>query len=138
MSVLQRVSCRRPAGSGILRRAAGLAAAGLLMSHAAANAEGGPSVGELLAVCERAAAAGHRGVDAATCEWFAVPCDCKLLRGEDDAVRWCMPAQEGIDTATLKVVAALRRALARDASLAAADTRSLVPGIMAGLYPCAD
>jgi hypothetical protein len=91
----------------------------------------GPTVVELLAACERGRAAGDVGVDAALCEWYAVPCDCsgKVV---DAGPRWCMPDDESIDAALPKVLAALRAEPRRQAP--AAD---VVPEIMARLYPCA-
>jgi hypothetical protein len=116
--------------------AAAVLAAGVFLSGAAAAAEAaggaGPSVGELLAVCERGLRQGERGTDAAGCEWFAVPCDCKATRADADAARWCMPPDEDIGRAMRRVVAELRREpdLSRQAQPAVAR-------IMAGLYPCA-
>lgn len=109
----------------------------LLTASGRLRAEGGPSVADLLAVCERARARDYTGVDAATCEWFAVPCDCKPSRDKDDA-RWCMPAEESVDAAVIKVVAALRDAAARDKTLLSADVQRAVPPVMAALYPCGE
>ncbi|WP_295880184.1 Rap1a/Tai family immunity protein [uncultured Thiohalocapsa sp.] len=86
---------------------------------------------ELLAACERGRAAGDRGVDAALCEWYAVPCDCKG-RAPATGPRWCVPAAESIDAALPKVLAALRAAPQQQA-----PALEVVPGIMARLYPCA-
>jgi hypothetical protein len=96
-----------------------------------AGAGTGPTVAELLAACERGRAAGDVGVDAALCEWYAVPCDC-AGKAPQTGPRWCMPEDEPIDAALPKVLAALRAEPRRQAP--AAD---VVPGIMARLYPCA-
>ena len=90
-----------------------------------------PSVAELLAVCERGSAAGNTGVDAAICEWYAVPCDCKQARADADAEHWCLPETESVDSAMLRVVGELRRVPDR-----AAAAEQVVPGIMSRLYPC--
>jgi hypothetical protein len=104
----------------------------LLFSIAnAVPAHAGPSVAELLAVCEGGRAAGNRGVDAAICEWYAVPCDCKPARTDADAQRWCLPQSESLDSAMLRVVGELRRVPDR-----AAAAEQVVPGILSRLYPC--
>lgn len=115
-----------------------LLAGWLLAGSAGLRAEGGPSVADLLTVCERARAQGDTGVDAATCEWFAVPCDCKPPRDDDDRARWCMPAEESVDAAVLKVIEALRDAAEHDAALLSADVHRAVPPVMAALYPCGE
>jgi hypothetical protein len=101
---------------------------------AAAPADGasGPTVAELLAVCERGRAAGDVGVDAAMCEWYAVPCDC-AGKAPDTGPRWCMPEAETIDLALPKVLSALR-AVPHQQTAAA----EVVPSVMARLYPCVD
>lgn len=114
---------------------AGALCAGLLaLPHAVLPAQPpvGPTVAELLAACERGRAAGDRGVDAALCEWYAVPCDCKGM-APATGPRWCMPAAESIDAALPKVLAALRAEPQQQAPALA-----VVPGIMARLYPCVD
>ena len=58
-----------------------------LASAPAPSARAGPTVEELLAVCERGRAAGGVGVDAAMCEWYAVPCDC-TGKAPDVGQRW--------------------------------------------------
>lgn len=89
----------------------------------------GPSVAELLAVCDRAFARGNSGKDAAACEWYAAPCACKL-RGPG-APRWCVPDSESIDGTVRKVLAELRRHPDQQAS-----TDRVVPQILGRIYPC--
>ncbi len=89
----------------------------------------GPTVAQLLAACARGRAAGDLGVDAAICDWYAVPCDCAGKRRAER--RWCMPAGEPIDAARPEVLAALRKE-PRQSRLAI----SVVPEVMARLYPC--
>jgi len=89
-----------------------------------------PSVAQLLAACERGLAAGNVGVDAAFCEWYAVPCDCKVT-GTDEPPRWCLPSSESIDTAMRRVVTALRAYPSPDD-----DAEPVVARILSGLYPC--
>jgi hypothetical protein len=88
----------------------------------------GPTVGELIATCDRGRAQGNRGVDAAACEWLAAPCACRLHEAPPEQGRWCVPGSETIDATVAKVVAGLR--LAPDRSAPA------VAEILAGLYPC--
>jgi hypothetical protein len=108
------------------------------------GAQSGPSVAQLLAACARAEAAGFAGIDAALCEWYAVPCDCSAKSvpksvpksapesaPESAAPRWCLPAEVSIDAALPRVLAALR-AEPRQADPA----RLAVPAVMARLYPC--
>jgi hypothetical protein len=95
------------------------------------DALAGPSVDELLAACERGVAQGNAGVDSALCEWYAVPCDCKLTRPNLAIEPWCMPASISIDQAMLRVVGELRRQ--PDGS---APAEQVVPDILARLYPC--
>lgn len=102
-----------------------------LASASTASARAGPTVGELLAVCERGRTAGGVGVDAAMCEWYAVPCDC-AGKAPEEGPRWCMPTDESVTAALAKVVAALRRAPDPQAAVA-----EVVPTVMARLYPCA-
>jgi hypothetical protein len=97
---------------------------------AAADADGGPTVGRLLAACERGLAAGNTGTDAALCEWYAVPCDCKLTR-DAGLPRWCMPLDEPVERAMRRVVAQLRTH-----SDPAADAPAVVAGILSRPYPC--
>ena len=119
-------SCRPPC-----RQAWSSSAVAALALLFASVAVAGPSVGELLAVCERGLRHGGTGVDAASCEWFAVPCECKATRADPGAPRWCLPPDEALDLAVRKVVAALR---GRDPIQPAAP---VVEDIMADLYPCA-
>lgn len=94
-----------------------------------AVAGGGASVGEVIAVCERARAQGNVGVDAAACEWYAAPCDCSLLN--DTPVTWCVPTTEPTERVIQRVVAALRRH-----PNPAAAAAPVVAGVLAELYPC--
>lgn len=96
------------------------------------GAQSGPSVAQLLAACARAEAAGQVGVDAALCEWYAVPCDCSAKAAPASAApRWCMPAEVSIDAALPRVLAALRTEPRQ-----ADPARLVVPDVMARLYPC--
>jgi hypothetical protein len=92
--------------------------------------DGGPTIAQLLAACERGRAAGDVGMDAAMCEWFAVPCDCGA-GAASTAPRWCMPDDEPIDAALPKVLAALRTQPRQSA-----PAQPAVAQIMARLYPC--
>jgi hypothetical protein len=89
----------------------------------------GPSVAVLLQVCDRAAAQGNRGVDAAMCEWYAAPCACKL-RGTG-ADPWCVPEGEDIDLTVRKVLAELRGS----GDPTAPAERSVAEALVR-LYPC--
>ena len=91
----------------------------------------GPSVGALIAACERGVAQGNTGVDSALCEWYAVPCDCKLTRPGLNAEPWCMPASVSIDEAMGRVIGELRRQPDRTI-----PAEQVVPGILGRLYPC--
>ena len=95
------------------------------------GARAGPTVDELLAACERGVAQGNTGVDSALCEWYAVPCDCKLTRPNLAIEPWCMPASVSIDEAMLRVIGELRRQPDRSA-----PAEQVVPGILGRLYPC--
>ncbi|WP_295538881.1 Rap1a/Tai family immunity protein [uncultured Thiohalocapsa sp.] len=106
-------------------------AAPLLTTEPATAVRAGPTVAQLLAVCERARIAGGVGVDAAMCEWYGVPCDC-AVKAPEAAPRWCLPEAESTDTVLAKVLAQLRRAPNPQAPVAA-----VVPAVMARLYPCA-
>ena len=71
-------------------------------------AAAGPTVGEVLSVCERAAAGGNRGVDAAACEWYTAPCDCKVRTPATEGLHWCVPESEPIEATVTKVIDGLR------------------------------
>lgn len=110
-----------------------VAALSLLLSVVSAQAwsqQQGPTVAQLLAACERGRAAGDVGVDAALCEWYAVPCDCPGKQPAQ-AAKWCMPEDESIDAALPKVLAALRAEPGKSA-----PASDVVPAVMARLYPC--
>jgi Rap1a immunity proteins len=109
--------------------AAGLIMAALVDSGCAFAA--GPTVGALVAVCDRAFAQGFSGVDAAACEWFAAPCACKLRDSESAVLPWCVPDTEPIETTVGKVVALLRVMPDRDA-----PAEPVVRAVLMRLYPC--
>jgi hypothetical protein len=87
------------------------------------------SVGQLLAACDRGAAKGNRGVDAALCEWYAAPCGCKPV--PPGGPRWCPPAAEPVELIAARVVEQL--SLLPDPSVA---VDLAVPKILAHIYPC--
>jgi hypothetical protein len=106
----------------------------VLLSVALAESDAlaaGPTVGALLEVCDRAFAQGYQGLDAATCEWFAAPCACKLRDRDGGDLPWCVPDSESIDATVRKVVAALRLSPDRDA-----PAEPAVQAILTRLYPC--
>ena len=117
--------------SAVAARSLVVPSALLILSITSTSAFAGPSVGDLLAACERGLAQGNTGVDSALCEWYAVPCECKLTRPNADLEPWCMPETESIDAAMLAVIGELRRK--PDRSLPA---EQVVPGILGRLYPC--
>jgi len=90
-----------------------------------------PSVATLLATCDRGFARGNTGVDAAACEWFAVPCKCNSRYASADMPRWCIPRSETIEQTVRKVIAELRRYPKPTASV-----DSVVPEMLTKLYPC--
>ncbi len=110
--------------------ATGLVVCTALVAAPVGAAGAGPTVAELLAVCERGQAAGGVGVDAALCEWYALPCDCSG-KAPDVGPRWCLPDAASPDTALAQVLVALRT---EPRQQAAAD--AVVPDIMVRLYPC--
>lgn len=110
------------------RRALLLSIALLAVGNAAARE---PSVADLVSVCDRALAQGNKGLDAAMCEWFAAPCECKVGRSDGSAARWCVPDGESIDGTVEKVLVRLRRYPDQSAEAAA-----VVPGLLAEIYPC--
>jgi hypothetical protein len=85
--------------------------------------EPGPTVAQLLSVCDRALTA--------ACEWFAAPCACKPRGRDGSALPWCVPDSESIDAVVRQVVTALRLAPSPDAPADAA-----VRDILERLYPC--
>lgn len=90
-----------------------------------------PSVAQVLEVCARAAASGHQGVDTATCEWYAIPCACKVGRSDPEADRWCIPTGESTARTVRKVVAELRLVPDQQTPIDA-----VTPDILARLYSC--
>ncbi|MGE5153388.1 MAG: Rap1a/Tai family immunity protein [Bdellovibrio bacteriovorus] len=115
-----------------LARACAVLMAALFLPPTPAVA-GGPAVGDLIAVCDRAFDQGFGGVEAATCEWFAVPCGCKRQDSEDRTPPWCVPEGEPIDLTVRKVVAALRLDPNPEA-----PAEPAVRAALARLYPCAE
>ena len=91
----------------------------------------GPSVAALVATCDRGLAQGNTGVDAAACEWFAVPCECRGGHTNAKMPPWCIPKSEAIEQTVRKVVAELRRYPDPTAGV-----ESVVPAILARIYPC--
>ena len=91
----------------------------------------GPTVGELLAVCERASVNGNVGVDAAACEWYVAPCDCKVRTPATEGLHWCVPESEPIKSTVTKVVAELKLSADHASPADVAVARA-----MARLYPC--
>jgi hypothetical protein len=110
-------------------RSIGVAFACLALLPVTSAGAAGPTVGDLLSVCDRALARGNTGKDAAACEWYAAPCACKY-RGPD-APRWCVPDSESIDGTVRKVIAQLRRYPDKGAS-----TDRVVPEMLSDIYPC--
>lgn len=102
-----------------------------LMAVGAPVWAGGPDVGELLALCDRAAISGFQGRDGAACEWYAVPCACKLRDPASGAEPWCVPESESIEATRDKVLAALRAG--SEPSESAEDAAAAT---LARLYPC--
>lgn len=115
-----------------LARAAAFATVAVLLPLTPAGA-GGPTVGDLIAVCDRAFAQGFGGMAAATCEWFAVPCGCKRQDSDGLTPPWCVPEGELVEVTVRKVVAALRLDPTPQA-----PAESAVRAALARLYPCAD
>lgn len=103
----------------------------LMLAYAPPSGAQSPTVSELLEVCERGRSQGWLGVDAAFCDWFALPCDCKL-GGRDEPPRWCLPAgDDALDTARARVLAELRRL-----DGAAMPAEAAVARLLPRLYPC--
>lgn len=120
----------RPA-IGILAASLMAPATGLGQPEAAAEPlRDRPSVKQLLLTCERALAAGNVGVDAAICEWYAVPCDCSLTQVQDEPPR-CVPPSLSIEATMRRVVLALRSYPDPETPAEVA-----VAEILARLYPC--
>jgi hypothetical protein len=90
-----------------------------------------PTVNQVLEVCARAAANGHQGVDAATCEWYTLPCACKVSRSDFGADPWCIPAGESTERTVHKVVGELRHVPDQQTPI-----DQVTSGILARLYPC--
>ena len=103
---------------------------GLLAPIAAVPAdEHGPTVGQLLRTCELGRAP-RNAVDAAACEWFAVPCGCKPGTRGSEAGNWCIPEGEPLPVTVERVLDALADA---DPSAPAPAT---VAALLPRLYPC--
>ncbi len=92
------------------------------------------SIDALIALCERGDADAGVGVDAAFCDWYALPCDCKLGQPGQQP-RWCLPDAElepgAYDDARKRVLDELEQLPRR--GQAATDA---VAQILARLYPC--
>ena len=91
----------------------------------------GPSVAELLLVCQHGFEQGNSGLDAAACEWYAAPCACGKRGADPVTSGWCVPASESIDDTVRKVVANLRRHPDQ-----AAEVELVVPEILTRIFPC--
>lgn len=89
-----------------------------------------PSVARLLATCDRAQARGNRGPEAAACEWYALPCACKLGRGTASDP-WCIPPGEAPGATIARVIEGLRPYPNQGAPAGPAVAETL-----ARLYPC--
>ena len=105
----------------------------VLTAHSIVGCAATPTVIQVLEVCARAVANGHQGVDAATCEWYTMPCACKVGRSDSEAEPWCIPAGESTERTVFKVVEALRRLPDQQTPV-----DEVTPGILARLYPCGD
>ncbi len=92
----------------------------------------GPTVGELIGLCDRAFAQGFKGVDAAACEWYAAPCACKLRGQRTGELPWCVPDSESIDATLTKVLDALRLDADKGGPAEVAVSR-----VLSQIYPCA-
>ena len=104
----------------------------VLWAHGGTVVAGDLRVADLLALCDRALASGFQGPEGAACEWYAVPCACKLRDPASGSVPWCVPETESIDATRDKVLAALRADV--DPS---GPAEGAVAAILARLYPCA-
>ena len=93
------------------------------------------SVDALVALCERGDGQGGVGVDAAFCDWYLLPCDCKLGQPGQQP-RWCLPEPEAdpraYSDAREHVLAVLEQLAETDQAAEAA-----VAKILQQHYPCA-
>lgn len=93
------------------------------------------SVDALIGLCDRGDTQGGMGVDAAFCDWYLLPCDCKLGQAEQ-LPRWCLPEPDvepkAYEEAHERVLAALKRLPAREQAAEVA-----VAQILERLFPCA-
>lgn len=122
-------SCRSSLGVWrLLRYAAPVCVA---LSAASGPLAAGPSVSQLLAVCDRGFAQGNKGPDAAACEWYALPCACGSRSANAEPPAWCIPASEAPGEAVRRVVAELRRY-----PNPAEQSDTAVPAVLTKLYPC--
>jgi len=108
---------------------AALIAAGPITSWAAEAAE--PTVAKLVATCDRALTRGNRGPEAAACEWYALPCACKLRRPDPASDPWCIPTGEAPAATIATVVEGLRPYPNQSAPVGPAVAETL-----ARIYPC--
>ena len=105
---------------------------GVLLAWASAAAAEGPSAREVLAVCERALQQDFRGMDAAMCAWYAAPCECKIeSASRPETEKSCLPADTPEERVVREVLGRLRNEPSLDAPV-----ETLVPKILADLYPC--
>jgi hypothetical protein len=118
---------------GRVHAVAGVCLSLVLTANSIVGCAATPTVTQVLEVCARAAANGHQGVDATTCEWYTMPCACKVGRSDSDAEPWCIPAGESTERTVLKVVGELRRLPDKQTPI-----DEVAPGILARLYPCGD
>ena len=91
----------------------------------------GPTVGEVIRLCDGAFAQGFKGVDAAACEWFVAPCACNFRGQWTGDPAWCVPDSEPIDATVTKVLGALR--LDPDTW---APAEFAVSRVLSQIYPC--
>jgi len=91
------------------------------------------SVDALLALCKRGDAQAGVGVEAAFCEWYLLPCDCKLSQ-PGQPPRWCLPESEPLALAQAHDRVLLELERIPDPGQAATEA---VERILERLYPCA-
>lgn len=86
------------------------------------------TVGEVLALCTRALAAGYDGVDAVMCDWYVRPCG---VCGADTQPGWCLPAQQSDHALAREVVTWLQAAPAEDMA-----AKPFIESRLRLSYPC--
>lgn len=102
-----------------------------LASEAGAGSE--LSVQALVELCARGQAQGGVGVDAAFCDWYLLPCDCKV--GQSRAPRWCLAADESDPRAYGELRDRVLREL-RQLPIQSQAAEAAVARILDRLYPC--